>query len=107
MDNEALALLRKRTLDPEASSLTPTEPSTEKTTENTEFIGVHCPATMKQSLQMFAGIERITLSQFVREILQMELLRLTRGETSSRESLMRERRAAIASQVMVNQSVLD
>jgi len=102
MDSNALNLLKKRVDAPATSTPTPVE-----STENTEFLGIHCPTSMKQSLQMYAGIERITLSQFVREVLQMELMRLARGETSSREQLMRERRAAMAHQVTAKANILD
>ena len=108
MDHNALDLLRKRVYDHEDTSDTPVDPTDNtEPAKNASFIGFHCPETMRESLKMFAGIDRITLSQFVREVLQMELLRLTRGETSSREQLMRERRAALLTQGTGKASVLD
>lgn len=106
MDSNALELLRKRVYEHENTSDTPVEP-TDAVNANTNFIGFHCPQSMRESLKMFANIEQITLSQFLREVLQMELMRLTRGETSSREQLMRERRAAAVNHVTAKANNLD
>ena len=101
MDEHALSLLAAKT---KMAQETPADdsPSSREPSENSEFIGIHCPSQLKSQLQLFAGIERITLSQFIREILQMEVLRLTRGETCSRELLMRERRQAMAGKMSAN-----
>ncbi len=57
-----------------------------------EFIGFNIESRMKHQLSLQASLDGVGLSQWIREVLQMELLRLTKGEASSREMLIRERR---------------
>lgn len=93
MDEKSLTLLAAKAGDFEKAEVVDLDD--QRATRSTEFIGVHCSEALKRQLQIFADIEKISLSQLIREVLQMEVLRLSRGETCSRELLMRERRQAI------------
>jgi hypothetical protein len=99
VDQNALAALNRKTQDVEAQSSADQPTSSinssqeESPAENKDYIGIHCSVTLKSQLLSHASVDKVTLSQFVREVLQMELIRLSRQEVGSREQLMRERRA--------------
>ena len=99
MDQNALAALNRKTEDVEAeasiaqATSSPDANQEESPSETKDYIGIHCSVTLKAQLLSHAGVDKVTLSQFVREILQMELIRLSRQEVGSREQLMRQRRA--------------
>jgi hypothetical protein len=99
VDQNALAALNRKTeeVEAESSAVQPTSgidaSQEESAAVSKDYIGIHCSVTLKSQLLSHATVDRVTLSQFVREVLQMELIRLSRQEVGSREQLMRERRA--------------
>tara|TARA_Y100001937_G_scaffold127254_1_gene198948 strand:- start:1261 stop:1566 length:306 start_codon:yes stop_codon:yes gene_type:complete len=89
IDKDALIALNARANEIETVPDT-NEPLDEK--KYNEFIGFNVESRIKSQLALQASLDGVGLSQWIREVLQMELLRITKGEASSREMLIRERR---------------
>ena len=89
IDKDVLDLLNNRVEEIESE---PTPKVQESEAKFTDFIGFNIESRMKSQLTMQANLDGIALSQWIREVLTMELLRIMKGSTSSREQLIRERR---------------
>jgi|TARA_R110000824_G_scaffold75263_12_gene191108 hypothetical protein len=93
IDTNAIAQLNSRVEEIESDNGPPISTDTSVDTKHyDEFIGFNIESRMKHQLSLQASLDGVGLSQWIREVLQMELLRLTKGEASSREMLIRERR---------------
>lgn len=90
IDKDALLALNARADEIESDSPQTNEPLDDK--KFNEFIGFNIESRVKSQLALQANLDGVGLSQWIREVLQMELLRITKGEASSREMLLRERR---------------